>query len=72
MMTGSIGPPMLHLRYRKRDETQRSQPYRRRRLDVLLENKDAVIYGAGDPPVPRVTGTSSAKELPTFPQRACS
>ena len=36
---------MIRLRYRKRDAPQRSRLVRRRSFDVLLENKDAVIYG---------------------------
>jgi len=62
MMRGSVALPTLRLRCRERDAPQRSQPYRRRRPSVLLENEDAAIYGARvDTPAPRATATSSAR-----------
>jgi len=42
----AIGPLVLRLRD-VRETPRRSQSNRRRRLDALLENKDAPIYGAG-------------------------
>ncbi len=47
MMKGSIWLPMIHLRYRNSDPSQQSQPSRRRGVDVLVEDKDAVIPRSG-------------------------